>query len=320
MPRGSLMSAIDFRRVMHFLTVVECRSVGDAARRLHISQPALTKSIHDLEQSLGTQLFERSRTGMTVNQYGQLLKQRATTIAVEAACAEAEIGQMLGAMRGIVKMSVSPSFASTLLPPALARFRASHPDVEITAVEDTTDIAAPRIRDGALDFAIGTVSPGMALEGLHTQLLYREQVVVVASSANPITSRRRVSAREAWPGPWLMGSGSVFRTRMIELFAQADLPPPQAAVSYSSVSFARSILPHSNYLCMLSVTAIREQVEAGSLRVVRAPELTWERNVGVVSRDRDSLMPAARSLLDTICVACAETNRKRPIAHRHRRT
>ena len=166
MPRGSSLPTIDFRRLIYFLSVVECGSIGDAARMLHISQPALTKSIQFLEASLGTQLFERSRTGMTVNQYGQLLTRRARAIAIEAACAEAEIGQMRGALRGLVKMSVSPSSASTLLPRALARFRVSHPDVEITAADDPIQAAVPRILDGTLDFAIGTVLPGWHLRGL----------------------------------------------------------------------------------------------------------------------------------------------------------
>jgi DNA-binding transcriptional LysR family regulator len=248
---------------------------------------------------------------MTVNQFGLLLKHRASRIGVEVACAEAEIGQMLDARRGHIKMSVSPSFASTLLPPALARFRASHPDVDITAVEDTTDGAAARLLDGTLDFAIGTVSPRLVLEGLTTQTIYHEPILVVSSPDNPLASRRRVPPREAWPGPWLMGSGKVFRATIAEVFGKAGLPPPRVAITYTAVSFAKSILRHGGYLGMLALSAVKEEVEAGSLRVVRAPDLAWERHVGIVSRDRESLMPAAKALLEHICAVCAKTGQKR---------
>jgi DNA-binding transcriptional LysR family regulator len=100
-PAGTMLS-MDLRQLRHFLTVVDCGSAGRAARRLGISQPALTKSIRSLERMLGAPLFTRSNEGMALNQFGRSLERRARSITIEVDRAEREIRELLGAERGRV--------------------------------------------------------------------------------------------------------------------------------------------------------------------------------------------------------------------------
>lgn len=149
---------MELRQLRHFLTVIDCGSVGRAARQLRISQPALTKYIRSLERTLGAPLFTRSSDGMSLNEFGRTLELRARSITIEVDRAEREIRELLGAERGRVMIGTSPSFALTVLVPhVLPSFRASHPHVHVVVVEGFLDTAASMIASGEMDFACGTL-------------------------------------------------------------------------------------------------------------------------------------------------------------------
>lgn len=296
---------MEVRHLRNFLAVVECGSLGLAARRLKMSQPAMTKSIKQLEALVGVPLFVRSTDGMTLNEFGRLFEQRARTVAIELDRAQIEIREMLGAQRGKVSISVAPSFAGTVLPAALSRFRATHPSVEIETIEHTTDAVTARILEGTLDFAIGTVASGFLPSSLRIEIFYSEPVLIVAGMQNKMAARR-LTLEEAWQQPWIISSGTVFRNRLHEIFASINRPAPQPALKFTSISFAKSVLTSTNVLAMLSHSAIEQDVAQGRLRVVQIPEMFWRRNVGVVLRDGATLTPAAAAFLDEIRTACAE--------------
>jgi DNA-binding transcriptional LysR family regulator len=284
---------------------VDRGSVGAAARELRISQPALTQRIKRLEDSLGTPLFERTNNGMVLNPYGRQLLARAKNLSLAADAAANELHEMLDGTRGRINISVAPSFAESILPAALTRFRREHSNVEICATEDTVENAVPKIVSGELDFAIGTISTALTFEGVVIQALLREQVLIVSAADNPLSTRRHLKPSDLWQNPWVVSLGLVYRTKLFDVFVNAGLPPPEATLYYSSVSFAKSIVRRTNHVVMLSRSSVEHDVAAGSLRVLRAPDFDWERYVGVAFPAGTRLLPAAQQLLDLICESAA---------------
>jgi DNA-binding transcriptional LysR family regulator len=276
---------MELRQLKHFLAVVDGESLGDAARKLEMSQPALSKSIQALELSVGVPLFTRSRRGMILNQSGRALMARARNMTIEAERATAEIREIEGAQRGRIVIGTSPSMANAILPEAIRRFRAQHARVEIEVAEDYPARLGPRVDAGEFDFAFGSLTPGFTGDGLEQEVLAeRERIFIVTSNENPLASRDYVSPKELWPGPWLMSPDPYFRARLSEIFLHHDLPPPQAAISFSTVVFAKRFLQDGNYLLMLAESQVLEDVRRGAFSIVNAPDLAWERSIGMMYR------------------------------------
>jgi DNA-binding transcriptional LysR family regulator len=299
---------LDLRQISHFLAVVEGGAIGTAARTLGLRQPAVTKSIKALEASLGVPLFVRTRRGMELTPYGVMLQRRARSILVETERAKVEIDEIRSAQRGRINIAISTSFSATAMVPALARFRSTHPGVEIAISEDTIDAVAPRIVGGSLDFAIGSVRFDYPPNGIELKILYRDEIVPVTSAANPLASGRIVTLKELWPEPWVLGLSVVHNSKFAELFTRAGLTPPRPTCIYSAVAFALRLLREGRYTSLLSRSVIREDVEADRLRPINAPDLCFERTVGVATRIGTALTPAAQALLDHILHECAGAN------------
>ena len=109
-------SFVDSRRLSYFFTVYQLGSIGHAAETLPLTQPALSKSIRQLEQELGCELFERTPSGVVPTVFGEALAHYARTIAAEIDNAKAKIAELRGGDTGEVRIGVGPSIAVNMMP------------------------------------------------------------------------------------------------------------------------------------------------------------------------------------------------------------
>lgn len=299
---------MELRQLRHFLAVIDGGSLGDAARRLHISQPSLTKSIQSLEKAIGGALFERSIQGMKPTALGRGLETRARVIAGEVGRAKREIGELLSAQRGKVVVGSGPSFAYGVLPRALARFHASHPGIQVTVVEGFTRDLLPLVKTGEIDYAFFSPPDGLAEDELTSEVLLPGQgVSVVTAPNNPLAAKRHVSAKEILSQLWtLPAHPDYYRAKLDTRFQELGLPPPQPIIEHNSVFTAKSILREGIFVTIFIDMLIEEELKRKELRVVRAPELTWKVNHSAIYRRGIPLPAAAQKLLDEIRAVCAE--------------
>ena len=302
---------MELRQLRHFLAVIDCGSLGDAARGMKMSQPALTKSIQALERSLGAPLFTRSNQGMAPTPFGRSLENRARLIGAEVDRAQIEFDEMLGSRRGSVKIGASPGAVRAILPKALVRFLRAHPMVEVTVAEAVPDVVARRVKMGELDYALTNLSQKSIDESLTGEMLLPHQrAIVVAAADHPLATRRRIVAKDIWPGPWLLQKmPDPLRRELIRFFHKAGLPPPVAAVEHDSALLAKSLLAEGKFFAYVSELYVREEIKSGKLRALPVSELTQEWNIGVIYRRESPIMPAAATLLDHIRAVCARLPR-----------
>ena len=122
-----------------------------AAAELHISQPALTKSIRQLEDILGVELFERLPTGVVPTRFGEILARRTRLMDLEYRHAVAEIQAIKGGTGGTVNVGAGPVWAVRILPPIIAAFRRQQPKVKIKLRTGVIDTLVPALLGGELD-------------------------------------------------------------------------------------------------------------------------------------------------------------------------
>lgn len=175
---------MELRQLRYFIAVAEEGSFSRAAQRLHVSQPPLSTQLKSLEDELGARLLERSNRGVSLTPAGSVFfeETRAVLARLEHAKKEA-----LGANRSDIGM-LSIGFVSIadygILPPALKRFRASYPLVEVQLHELTTDAQIRELRAARLDLGIG-LAP-VEEPDLEFESVLREELVLAAPSGHPV--------------------------------------------------------------------------------------------------------------------------------------
>lgn len=231
-----------------FVTVARERSLRAAARKLSLTQPAVTRSIQELEADLGAVLLNRSVAGVALTDYGRALQVRASQLLEDARRAREEIEQLQGELRGRLVFGTTSSIALTLLPQAVQQFRQAAPHAELSVMETKFPQAMAALRDGQLDFAATHVLPDMLDDDLRSIPLLETEFVAMARTGHPLANARRLE--ELADAEWLQPlspegqSASVVATA----FARAGLAPPRRVVRYASFAVMLGLVSSTDLL------------------------------------------------------------------------
>lgn len=270
------------RSLRHFLAVAEHRNVTSAAEALHISQPALTKSIKQLEGTIGVPLFERHQKGVMLTREGEALARRARLMEVEYQHALAEISAMQCGIAGTLRISAGPVWLTTILPPVIAKFHQQYPGVKIKFEPGVINTIVPALLEGDIDLACCTLDfpshPEIAKESL-LQIKH----AVIASSSHPLANKGVVSAKKLAEYSWVgLIRDNVGDRRIGSYFTANGLEPPDLAVETHAISMMK-ILQTSHLLAHIPE---RMLPDAAKFDLVQIPHegTFWESSAGIASR------------------------------------
>lgn len=183
---------MELRVLEYFLAVARAGSITAASEELHVSQPTLSRQLIDLERDLGTTLFERSRTGVSLTGDGLLLRRRAAEIVDLARTTESEIILNRGQVAGEIRIGCAETRAMELVARVMRSMREAHPQVTFRIVSADADDVAERIGRGLLDF--GLVLRLDACSGLDSlELPTGERAVVVIPAGDPLAEREVIA-------------------------------------------------------------------------------------------------------------------------------
>lgn len=294
-------SPLDFRKVQQFVAVAQSGSLTLAARRLGLSQPALSKSLQALERSIGARLLERRRDGVVTTAAGDLLLARAQAAANELEQAALEINGQLEEQRQTVTIGCGPSEATRLVGIALARLRARHPKLRVTVLYGLNEALIPMVKSGEVDFALSSVPVTATDPHLDHEVLHQDSAVVVARAGHPLAPRRSVKLAELQAYPWVLARRRELERRALdEIFFDAGLRPVEAAVETTSAVLMKTMVMQADYLTFLPREMIHWEERSGQLTVLRTGPTLWVRHVGITRlRDRE-LQPAAGLLAECL--------------------
>ena len=294
-------SAVDYRRIQHFLAAVRHGNLTEAAATLDISQPALSKSINALEKSIGARLLERGRFGVRPTPYGEALLARGNVIEAELRNAQSEIDAMKGARRGHVLIGCGPTEANRLLPQAIAKLHRSHPELRVTALYGLNESLMPWVKQGEVDFALSSVPMQTTDAELTHERLFIESGVVVARVGHPLARKRNLSMAELARHPWVLPRRREMERRALDdLFVAHGLEVPDAVVETTSTVLMKSMLMQSDFLTFLPRELIYWELQAGQLTTLALSGPTWNRAVGITRRARGSLNLASKVLIESL--------------------
>ena len=278
------------RLLRHFLAIIEHKGFTAAAAELNISQPALTKSIHQLEEVLGVELFERLPTGVVPTRFGEILARRARLMELEYRHAVVEIQALKGGNEGTVNVGAGPVWAARILPPILAKFRSQRPKVRIRLTSGVIDTLVPALLGGELDVIC------TALDFPNHPEITREQLielrhVLVARAQHPLADRSNVRASELLDYPWLaLANDYVGTSRVNSFFAANELDQPKISVETSSISTILGLLQEDDFIVNIPTLMLPYAALFG-IRRLSVRGTLWDSPAGIAYRSTKSPTP-----------------------------
>ncbi len=297
--------AVQLRQLRHLVEAIEQGSLGKAATRLGISQPALTKSLRLLEQELDCILLDRTSTGVAATAFGRSLYAHAKAVEAEVGHAHAEIGQLRGQHLGSVHVGALPSIAGGLLARAVAAVGAQNPHYSARIIEKMNFELLPGLRRGEFDFAVGLAEETTEL-GVRSRIILRDELSVIARTGHPLAALKRVRETDLAQYPWLFPMVGASHHHVLEhFFRSAGVEPPAARIETTSVQMIKSVAQHSDYVGVLPAHVMEPEIADGRLVRLKVRSDSLKRTIAIHYRETHPLSSAARALMRALEVVCA---------------
>jgi DNA-binding transcriptional LysR family regulator len=250
-------------RVRHFIAIAEAGSIGAAARRLALSQPALTKSLRALEAEVQVPLFQRTSKGMRLTRYGKVLYGRARSATTELIKAEEELRALAGGRTASVAFGFGPIAAKHVVPEVVSAFVSQFPDASVRLMEGFVHQLIPLVRDETLDFCIGPGLPEFRSDhALKFRPLFHYQRVIAARRGHPLG--RSGSLRELTAAQWLSFEP---QGTLEQLFARLEVSSPPPVVQSDSAAASIELIVASDMLGILPGPMLSADPRIASINV-----------------------------------------------------
>lgn len=238
-----------------------------------MSQPAVSKAIHRLEDELGVTLFERRARGVVLTRFGEVLLRHAKLIETEWSFAHAEIGAFRGGHAGRLRIGGGPFFGAALLPRAIARLHERFPHLRIDLSIGVNTNLLPRLLNGDLDMIVGRlVEP----DELPSHVVHRHiadlRLGIIAARDHPLAGKRRVDSRALAAYPFAVyQEDRESIADMIAAMTRIGAKPPRVTVESTSLLAVFQLLRSGPYLSYLAVGLLRSPFGA-DLVAIAVPE------------------------------------------------
>jgi DNA-binding transcriptional LysR family regulator len=287
---------MDFRDLKYFEVIAAEGNLGRAAERLHRTQPALTKCIDRLEESLGARLFEKDGRGMRLTAAGQVLVKRTRQMGLMVEETAREMQDYAGGLRGKVRIGCLPTLAEHLMPHVFERLLAEAPAITVNLHVAMNDQLLTGLREGDLDLVVGPVvdsDPDIVCEQIAEDV-----VVVMASENHPIFDTPRTLA-DLLAYKWMLPARTVASRQWLDqTFERHGLPHPEAQIESNVLN---TILPILEKTALLGfVTRYNLVTRRARVREVVLAETQFKRRLGLTYRKSAYLSPVATRIADIL--------------------
>lgn len=279
------------------VAVAERGSLRSAARHLGLAQPALTRSIRELEHELGAVLFERRASGMILTPVGVAVVRRAASIRTELERVKDEVEQLKGLGQGTISIGLSTVPHLALLPRVIQPFRKRFPRVRLRISEGLFPTMEASVQDGTIDFYIGPLTDGVAPPELTVERLFENRRIVIGRAQHPLAGA--TSLADLTSADW--ASTNISLTAEAELdpvFDGFGLPRPRILVNAETAIGMMMVAAYSDLLAMLPQQWAEVATSTGLIGQIAIKEVILAPTICFVRRARLPLTPAAEYLGD----------------------
>tara|TARA_R110002072_G_scaffold2011_6_gene16956 strand:- start:555 stop:1439 length:885 start_codon:yes stop_codon:yes gene_type:complete len=285
---------MDTQNLRAFLLVAETGSFSLAAQKLHLTQPAVSKRVAQLEEQLNVTLFDRIGRTINTTEAGEALLPHARAVQAELQAAEQSVRDLTGEVRGRLRLATSHHIGLHRLPPVLSDFSRSFPNVHLDIDFMDSEQAYELTLRGEAELAVVTLAPA-AVSNIVTHVIWDDPLDFMVQKEHELAHKQRMDLRELSKYPAILPGLNTYTGQIVKnLFDRRNLPMQVAiATNYletirmmASVGLGWTVLPRSMLDASLATLPIRDAQIARSL--------------GVVHHESRSLSRAARAFIDAL--------------------
>jgi LysR family transcriptional regulator of abg operon len=291
---------MDLKQLERFVITAEEESVGAAAVRLSLSQPALTRSLHMLEELVGGSVFDRLPRGVRLTALGRALLPHAKLILNdrERFCAIADAFN--GLVGGALAFAVTPNLEETLGLEAILQFARQHPNISLTVHTTSFADLVGMLQDGRIDLALSTVGSETVPPGVTFEPLFEQMLSIVVGARHALAEADPVSFEALAKESWVVANGASAIEGLRRTFAAHGAPQPFLGVRCQSLTLQKRLLLSGQYVAILDQEVVRDEIETGKVKVLRAGNEGVLLRSGLLYRSDDVRIPAANALAQKV--------------------
>ena len=300
-------------RLKVFRAVAEQLSFRKAGEQLYLTQPAVTLQIKTLEEELGSRLFQRSASGVTLTEAGRILAGYAEQLGRLAEQAENELAGLKGEAAGQLALGASTTIAQYVLPPLLAAFARRYPAVHLQVASENTERIAEGVAGGR--FGLGLIEGPALRRDLKTEVWIEDEMVVVVPTGHQWAEAGTIAAKQLASVPLVMrerGSGSRHVVEQGLQEAGLRLGSLKIAMELDSTEAILSCIEAGLGIGFASVWAVEQRGRKGSLVKVRIESHRMKRNFSFVLPPGPALSASAGVMMRFLRECSPSLNRRRP--------
>lgn len=290
---------MDLRQLKYFLSVVEERSFVNAAEKLNVAQPSISRSVKMLEEELQVALLLRTSRDVSVTYAGEELARRAKLILNEVERTKAEISAIGAGKKGrlIFGNAISSSVPSIMS--CVAKTADKYPNLDINIYEDVVEKLWAGLFDGSIDMAVMTLFSAEE-KGLTSIQLYDVHVLAVAHTSHP-TVKQGVPLENLMDYRWAVLDAEGISQNIGTYFNRVGVSPPAHPVRVSTRSALITLLKTGKYLAIVPDVWVREELKKGEIVPLSEPFFDLTVKVGLVHRKDFVMNEPAKDLVKEIC-------------------
>ncbi|WP_417207194.1 LysR substrate-binding domain-containing protein [Antarctobacter sp.] len=290
---------IRLRHLRCFRTIALLGSVTRAAEELGTVQPSVSRSLRELEEMIGKPLFDRSNTGLVLNEAGKtLLAFVSNGLGQIDRGFEVLRGQMAGER---VAAYVLPNVVRVIMPGAVRRFKSLYPEIDITFLPASGGGLRQYLAQGAVDFGFGRLLAAEHMEGLHFEHLYTEPLAFFTRSGHPLAGRSGLGIHDMDAYPVVLPNpGTIIRAEIDRFIIAQGLTRFVNQIETISFEFARNYLAASDAIVCHPMGAMQRELAEGLVTPLDIAGGAMLGAVGITTPTGTVPSPAAQLLIDMI--------------------
>ncbi|EDP64631.1 putative transcriptional activator of the pca operon, LysR family protein [alpha proteobacterium BAL199] len=292
---------VKIRHLHCFVEVARLGSVNRAADSLSVTQPAVSKTIRELEEILDVPLFERTRRGVHLTEQGTVFRRHADAVLSALRRGLESVDAVRAAGGGYVTVGVLPTVAARLMPEAVRSFMTRQPEQTVRVISGTNPVLIDRLRQGELDMVVGRLSNPERMANLNFEYLYSERLSFVVRPGHPLLSSPMFDFARLRDFVVILPTPEmIIRPAVERLLAQHGLETLPRSVESVSNAFGRTYTRSGDAIWIISHGVVATDLEEGALAELKADTGDSRGPVGLTTRIDTVLSSAAQVFMDTV--------------------
>jgi DNA-binding transcriptional LysR family regulator len=265
--------------------LAESGSLRKAAESMALTQPAVTKTLQELEGLVGEPLFQRTSHGLIPNPLGEAAIRYAQLVYADLGHFHEEVCALKSGNLGKIRIGSMGSLSGTLIPRSISRLQQSHPKLGISVMVDTSDVLLQELERGQLDLLVARIPFGWMRESLDFEPFGEELIQIVARKEHPEMTNPNATLETLSHYPWVVQSHPTpLREIFDQIFREAQVSAPSSLVETASTILTFSLVQQTNMIALMPLSLLDFYRSIGTLERLPVPLSVHLTSYGLISR------------------------------------